>query len=371
MLRGSKRNRQFDSWAGVPALNLLATFRRRNSLPAVINKVGLMCSPAMGDTLLFSGAVQDIRAHFPAQELVHFCMPANLAAAKLVPGIDRQVTIDLTQALTTIKAFRAEKLDLMLDFTSWQKLTALYTMMSGARYTVGFKTAGQHRSRGYDLSVEHRRDLHEIDNHRSLLHALKIPTGHTPNITVPEAALPAVLEADEIIVFHLWPSGVRSWLREWPQERWLELARRLARPETLFVITGAPSDAERSAAFIEQMHAIGLHAQFFIGHDGLNSLSRLLQRADLVVSVNTGVMHLAAIAGAPTVSINGPNSNRRWGPVGPHAFGVESPGEGCGYLHLGFDSDGKPTDCMQRISVDSVFAATENVRKSQALAESA
>jgi ADP-heptose:LPS heptosyltransferase len=70
-------------------------------------------------------------------------------------------------------------------------------------------------------------------------------------------------------------------------------------------------------------------------------------------------MHLAAIAGAPVVAINGPNRNGRWGPLGPHAFGVEAPGEGCGYLHLGFNFDGNPTDCMERISVDQVFAAAQ------------
>jgi heptosyltransferase I len=68
-------------------------------------------------------------------------------------------------------------------------------------------------------------------------------------------------------------------------------------------------------------------------------------------------MHLAAIVGAPTVSINGPNRNGRWGPVGPRAIGVEAPGEGCGYLHLGFDFDGQATDCMERITVDMVVDA--------------
>ena len=42
--------------------------------------------------------------------------------------------------------------------------------------------------------------------------------------------------------------------------------------------------------------------------------------------------------------------------------GVEAPGEGCGYLHLGFDFDGQPTDCMERTTVDQVYAATQEVR---------
>jgi ADP-heptose:LPS heptosyltransferase len=68
-------------------------------------------------------------------------------------------------------------------------------------------------------------------------------------------------------------------------------------------------------------------------------------------------MHLAAVLGTPTVSINGPNRNGRWGPMGVCAVGVEAPGEGCGYLHLGFEFDGKSLDCMERISVERVLAA--------------
>ena len=86
----------------------------------------------------------------------------------------------------------------------------------------------------------------------------------------------------------------------------------------------------------------------------------MLTRARVVVSVNTGVMHLAAILGAPTVSINGPNRNGRWGPIGPRALGVEAPGEGCGYLHLGFNFDNQPTDCMERITVKAIAEAARN-----------
>jgi heptosyltransferase I len=113
------------------------------------------------------------------------------------------------------------------------------------------------------------------------------------------------------------------------------------------------------------MQAAGLDARAFVGTDGFKSLARMLMRARVVVSVNTGVMHLAAIVGAPTVSINGPNRNGRWGPIGPRAFGVEAPGEGCGYLHLGFNFDGQATDCMERITVDHVESAVELVTGTQ------
>lgn len=353
-----------DFWIGIPLLGLLTLFRRHRPQPDIahpgtVNRIGVMCSPALGDTLLFSAAVQDLRRARPDAEIVHLCMKQNLAAAELIGGIDRRVLINLTDIAGSVKKIRAERLDVLLDFTSWQRLTAFYTLMSGARFTTGFSTAGQHRSRGYDLTVEHRDDRHEVENFLALLRAVGIAADSKPHVTLPSVALEPLAGERDVVVFHLWASGARSWLREWPEERWIALAKRLAGADTLFAITGAPGDMERTGPFLEKMAAAGLRATAFVGTDGVVSLAHLVQRARVVVSVNTGVMHLAAIVGAATVSINGPNRNGRWGPMGPAAIGVESPGEGCGYLHLGFNFDGNATDCMERITVDMVVAAAE------------
>lgn len=363
MRRGSKKNRLMDYWLGIPLLNLLATALRSRlrQWPEQVTRIGVMCSPALGDTLLFSGALQDIRKHFPGAEIVHFCMKQNLAAAELIPGADRRVLIDLTDLRTSIRTMRGAQVEVLLDFTSWQRLTAFYSMLSGAKFTVGFQTAGQHRSRGYGLVVEHRADRHEVENFRALLKAIGVATGSEPRVCVPAVASEPLAGAQDIVVFHLWASGTRSWLREWPEDRWIALAQQLARGETVFAITGAPADRERIEPFLQRMASAGLKAVPFIGTDGFISLAHLLRRARVAVSVNTGVMHLSAIVGAPTVSINGPNRNGRWGPVGKYALGVESPGEGCGYLHLGFDFDGKATDCMERITVEMVLAAAREV----------
>src|SRR5260221_9128585 len=103
MQRGSRANRLMDFRLGIPLLNLLASFRRRRSWPTDIRRVGVMCSPALGDTLLFSGALQDVRRQFPQAELIHFCMKQNLAAAALIPGADKRVILALTKPKEAIR----------------------------------------------------------------------------------------------------------------------------------------------------------------------------------------------------------------------------------------------------------------------------
>lgn len=365
MQRGKPRNRVLDYWLGTPLLNLLASVHRRRVPPSRVEHLGVMCSPALGDTLLFSAALQDVRAAFPAARITHVCMRHNLAAAEIIPGAERRLEISLTRPLKTVRRLRAERFDVLLDFTSWQRLTALYTLLSGARYTAGFETPGQYRSRGYDATALHREDRHEVENFRALLRGCglqpPIETGHTPAIRVETLREAPFADNHDVVVFHLWASGQRSWLREWPEERWVDLARRLAREETLFVITGAPSDMPRTQPFVERMRGAGLRCEPFVSPDGFRTLTEVLRRTRLVVSVNTGVMHLAAIAGARVAAINGPNRNGRWGPVGPRAVGVEAPGEGCGYLHLGFNFDGQATDCMERTTVEQVYLAAQEL----------
>lgn len=365
MQRGKPTNRLLDYWVGTPLLNLLATFRVRRTPPSQFHRIGVMCSPALGDTVLFSGPLQDLHAALPAAHIVHICMKPNLAAAEIIPGADERLLIDLTSPAETIAKIRAQRFDILLDFSSWQRLTAFYTMFSGAKYTVGFRTPGQCRSRGYDLTVEHTRDRHELENLRALLPGSglfpNLSTPHAPAVVIPETTSVPFKDELDIIVFHPWASGQRSWLREWPEERWLALAQRLATPQTLFVVTGAPSDFARITPFVERLRSAGLRVAPFVSPDGFRSLTRLLQRARLVVSVNTGVMHLAAIAGAPTVSLNGPTAEHRWGARGRCVANVQPADGSGGYLHLGFEFAGQPEDIIERITLDQVVEACENL----------
>lgn len=364
MQRGRKSNRALDYWIGTPLLNVLATVHRKRQVPSKICKIGVLCSPALGDTLLFSGVLQDLRSDFPAAHIVHVCMRQNLAAAEIIPGADERLLIDLTRPLSSIRLLRSQAFDVLLDFSSWQRLTAFYTLMSAAKYTVGFRTRGQNRSRGYDRCIEHRNDCHELCNFRSLLQSSGIVlefSDHPPAVVVEDIARMPFGSESDLVVLHPWASGQQSRLREWPEDRWIEMSQRIARVDTLFVVTGAPSDSPRTKLLVDNLRAVGLRAEAFISPDGMRTLTHVLRHARVVISVNTGVMHLAAIAGAPVIGLSGPTSNLRWGPIGPQAIGLQAKGRDCGYLNLGFEFEGQAMDCMSRITVEEILEATKQL----------
>jgi ADP-heptose:LPS heptosyltransferase len=362
MQRGKATNRVLDFYLGIPILNLLASFRGRRDNIEHPGRIGLLFNPALGDTLLASAVTQEIRALFPRAELILFATNANMAAARLLPAINRVEILSITHPLAAIRTLRRYTLDWMLDFTSWQRITAIYTLLSGARFTIGFERKGQFRQRGYDSTVTHRGDCHELENLRRLTRSLGATKDYPPRLAIPGGPLPEiVMRGGEVIVFHPWASGSRSWLREWPDAHWADLAQRLKSPGRTFLITGSPADELRCMALCQKILKQGASAEIMIGRNGISEIARMLNHAEILVSVNTGIMHLGAILGVPTVTINGPTAVHRWGPIGSRVANVTPPDGSGGFLDLGFEYDGHAENVMEKISVDDVMCAVQQL----------
>ena len=355
--RGSPFLRLLDKTLAVVLLALIGALRRKRSLPVPLPRIGIMKSTGIGDMILATAVTRDVIAALPGAEVVIFAGADNADLARLVPGA-RVVQLATAKPWAVVPKLRAERLDALVDLGQWSRLEALYAALSGARWTAGFATPGQRRHYAYDATAPHSADVPEIDNYRELVGTLGVPTGLDPSFAEakPDAASAA---PDPFVVFHLWPGGFRSELREWPADSWGKLAERLAEEQDLsIVLTGGPADVERTEAFVRSLPELAPRLVSVAGRYRLDELVGLLAVARCVVSVNTGLMHLAAAAGAPTVALNGPTSSLRWGPIGPDVICVDSDLPGCGYLNLGFEYEGRRTDCMSGISVDRVAAAT-------------
>lgn len=319
-----------------------------------------MKSTGIGDMVLATAVVGDVVRAFPDSQVTLYAGADNADLARMVEGV-RVVELPAAKPWRVIPRLRADRLDAFLDLGQWTRVEALYAALSGAGWTAGFETPGQRRHRAYDATVHHSSSVRELDNYRALVATLGVESMSLPHLPAPAGEPHALLPPDPYVVFHLWPGGFRSELREWPQASWRELAERLGVLGYRVVLTGGPADADRSRAFERSCADLSPTVISVAGLFGLSKLLGVLAAARCVVSVNTGVMHMAAATGAATVGLNGPTSALRWGPVGPRAVSVDSELEGCGFLNLGFEYEGQRTDCMQGISVDRVEAAVRGL----------
>ncbi len=126
------------------------------------------------------------------------------------------------------------------------------------------------------------------------------------------------------------------------------------------MLTGGPGDVEPNDALVREWRAEGLRVESSAGSTPAETLVWLAFAAG-VVSVNTGVMHLAAAVGTPVVSLNGPTPVRRWGPVGAPSRDLVSPLVPDGYTNLGWEQDDRHRDAMSGITVGAVVAAWDDL----------
>jgi heptosyltransferase III len=350
--RGSARLRLIDRTVGIAMLASIGAVRRKRSPGARPQRIGLMKTTGIGDMILLTAIAQDVIAAFPEAEVVVLAGPENGDVATLIAGA-RTIRLPTAKPWLTVPLIRGARLDHLIDFGQWTRLEAMYATLSGARWTAGFNTPGQRRHYAYDATVPHSNEVHELENYRRLVAELGVESRTDPSFR-PSAEGPPTPTAHPYVVFHLWPGGFRSELREWPADSWRELARRFVREDFSIVLTGGPADAIRTDAFVRSCGELSPQMVSLAGRFRVPELINILAAARCVISVNTGVMHLAAAVGVPTIALNGPTSSLRWGPIGPKAVCIDSDLPGCGYLDLGFEYAGQRTDCMFGISVGRV-----------------
>ncbi|MHB1938689.1 MAG: glycosyltransferase family 9 protein [Acidobacteriaceae bacterium] len=109
----------------------------------------------------------------------------------------------------------------------------------------------------------------------------------------------------------------RPLYRRWPTERFADLATALAgnQRNLTVVLTGAKSEP-LIADFRKKFDGRVVEA---LDLGGLERTATLLRHCDLLISSDTGIMHLGAAMGTPTVGLFGPNTPVCWAPVGPRA----------------------------------------------------
>jgi ADP-heptose:LPS heptosyltransferase len=202
--------------------------------------------------------------------------------------------------------------------------------------------------------------VHEVENFRALIRPLGVTTSSPPGLLLNGAEAPANLPAGPQIVFHPWSGGYRAHLREWPAERWAELAHGLQRFGATILVSGGPGDTLKSEALADAIRRTGVACVSIAGMP-IEPMIPVLKSSIVVVGVNTSVTHLASILEAPTVMLQGPTPPRRWGPLGSRSMSVCSVLPGCGFVHHGFEYTGQREDCMLGVHVEAVLEGVRSV----------
>lgn len=360
--RGSKALRQIDRYAGIPLVAIASLLRYKRPVPDCPERIALLNTAAIGDTVLMSAVVADLRDRYREAQLILLAGPSNHEVARLIPNLDAVVLLDIFNPFNAMRQTRRQASDILLDFGPWPRLNAIIAALSGAQYTVGFKTSGQHRHYAYDAAVEHSPFQHELENFRRLVRAIDAEPRNMPSLRSASSLTTAARGRSEgYVIVHMWPGGAGSAHKEWPQYRWQALTEAFVRNGYRVKLTGSRDQSGLNEDLIARLSSSAQASIDNIAGTPLSDLCNELRYAELVVSVNTGLMHMADALGAPLVALHGPTNARRWGPVRATSVSLESPLLGCGYLDLGFEYPHPVPECMNALTFDTVLSACQGL----------
>ena len=352
---------------------------RRSPPSTPINRVLLLRLERIGDLLMTLDAIALARATWPAAAIDLAVGSWNLPLARLIPGVNaihvadvpwlaREGRGDSWPALIgRARGWRAHRYDLVVNFEPDIRSNVL-AWQSGAPRRAGYWTGGG----GALLTDAHAYDpaAHVGVNAERLIRAAAGASANPsagnarPNtrLTVPPDALARARErlsalGRPIVGVHV--SGGRE-SKQWHLDRFADVARQLAETKNAaIVLTGSESDKPMVDSVAAKLQ--GLRWMSVAGAVDLVDLAAILAEVDVLVTSDTGPMHLAAAVGTPLVALFGPADPRRYGPAGStsRVLRVDLPCSPCGQVRLPPERcRGHVPDCMDGIQVAVVVAET-------------
>lgn len=205
-------------------------------------------------------------------------------------------------------ALRRERFDIAVDLQGLLR-SGLICAMTGARERLGFAEAREGSPIFYTRRINGGRDIHAVDRYLRMAAALGCDTREV-RFPLPPNSLRPLLDlrpGDDYLVIAPAAGGAA---KQWPARYFGDLAARL--PMKAFIVAG-PSDTAL-AGEVERLsrgNAVSL-----AGKTDLRELTAVVVGAKLLISSDTGPMHIAAALDVPVVAVFGPTNPARTGPYG-------------------------------------------------------
>lgn len=360
---------------GLPVIFTLA--RPRASLPAAPERVLVIKFFGMGSIVLTTPAISLLRSCAPEATIDYLTFASNRPLLERYSIIENVLTIrDHSLAAFIVDTFRAvwllrrKRYDVVLDFEFFSKYSTLLSSLSGSKTRIGFALPAVWRSLHltHQVPLSKTRHVSEAfcDQVFLLFGRRPIPAPLPPSIHEEDAAsmlakLP--LNCKPILAVNV-NTGETFLERRWSPQRFAQLVTDLSQHtnhEFYFIGT------ERERPFVDAVIRGTRCAQRCYNIAGLLTIPELgafLCRCDLLISNDSGPVHIAAALGVRVVGLYGPELPAFYGPIGAAATVVYK-GIACSpcmniYAAKTFRCPFH-AECMKAISVDEVRNAVEQV----------
>ncbi|MCF0050540.1 glycosyltransferase family 9 protein [Dyadobacter sp. LJ53] len=290
------------------------------------HKIAVFRALQLGDMLCAVPAFRALRRQYPHAEITLLGLPwAASFTTRFADYIDKFIHFPGYHGLPEqpfdqllwdefAERMQREKFDLVLQMQGSGGI--VNDMLEGlcAGPVAGFHSEGSYRDSG--LFIEYPNGISEIERHLLMLANLGIQPQGT--------ALEFPLQETEVANLHNIKSpfpggpyvcvhpGSRGAWRQWPTSHFACLADQCAGLGYTIFVTGTKEEAAITAEVIDLME---FPAVDLTGKTGLGEMGQLIKNAELLISNCTGVSHIAAAMGTPSIVISMDGEPERWGPL--------------------------------------------------------
>ncbi|MEQ1656399.1 MAG: lipopolysaccharide heptosyltransferase II [Nitrospira sp.] len=337
-------------------------------------RILLIKPSSLGDIVHAMPVVAAFKQRWPSAHLTWLVKRQWAEIVQRIEGVDAVWPVDpsLKSWVGQAMALRAQQFDLVVDLQGLLR-SALVARMTGCAQRVGFANGRE----GSPWLYSHRvpvptQEMHAVDRYLLVAAELGVPVKDVPQfrfrlLSQDVTTLRELFRRKGIDLDAPWVAmnvSARWQTKCWPAASFAAVAMQLAaRGIGPLVVIGGPDEREASAR-VRSLTACPIVD--LAGETPIGLLPALLSKACVLITNDSGPMHVAAAVGRPVVSIFGPTSAVRTGPYGA-GHTVLTHDLPCRPCFSRVCRNAVPLECLESITPEQVVAAVVSQQSCRAV----
>lgn len=340
-------------------------------LPEQINKILMINITHIGDIVLSCPTTRALKKFFPHAEIDMLVSTPQGEAAFHNPYLSNVIFYDIenwqrdrTKLMTLIQGLRKKKYDFALS-SRHGSADPMMAFLSGAVYRAGFDTHGGGKFLTHVFPLNPAVTRHETEYQLAVLATL----GFTSEDTSIEFLVSDEEESSlNIKLPHLYDKGRLIVLlcpfsddpqKNWTDSGYVEVMKTLADFADCYLL----GSLRQLTALRSINTCAGNVAKVLGGILSLGELAALIRASDLLITVDTGPMHIAQAFQTPVIALMGPTDPKVWGPRKSGDIVLNKPMDcaPCWHKDESIKKSCRSNECMRRIRPDDVIKAATGI----------
>ena len=330
-----------------------------------INNILVIRPGGIGDAICTLPFIKKLKESYPNARISVLAMPRNKEIFENNSDINQLFIFEDAKAINPVyllkflKTLKKQDFDIVFDLEQWYRFPAVISWIVGNKIRVGYAT--NEKKFLYNKKIEYSQNRYEVLCFLDQLKILDITIKEDcqPNLTVFSKDITFVnqfLKKRNIKKFIIIAPCAYKTEKMWPKERYTDLINEIINKFQIILLGGKDeaSVINYIASKIDKKEKIISIA----GELTIMQCAAIIKKAKLSIGGDTGLMHIAAAVGTPTISLFGPTIKEKWAPRGKNHYVISknlkcSP---CAYgLFAHIPKCKKGARCMNSISVREVL----------------